>query len=348
MKVYGRHQMFYELIIAINQHFNSKGFKHNTEVSFKRMTESLDEKRHKLGSISNDDIADLAKYVVINQVFDDGNHRTAVALCYHISLIFNHQLLKIKPYLLYAAVDFEYYKSMYHHHIEPENVFYQGNAILIAIYSRAIKTISSDNNDYKEQLLVLINDKIGNIPSLLTQLSRQPEEESAQGAKGSKQGRTTQQKLFLEFAGHRPSMAHSTSTSPYDAHLRKKGLLTTPYLQDICRSIDSQDNSLGATDTTCEDEVSNILGNFEGISINVTDQSHIDSTLTMSDVTISPGFNGAFTSFAGGRSSFFSPLPNFYEGRAPSLRATPINDQTAEVESLCESESTDCTHGIYK
>jgi hypothetical protein len=198
---------------------------YNTEpnkVQLQRLLSSYQDKVNLNQPLQLDEIGELARTIVIEQKFCDGNHRTALFLCYHLALHCNSQLLKISPYLLYAAIDFEYLKSIYY---LPEDLgkFFKNNAITTAFTSRAISNIPATKT--MKLILKKIESEIISMPTFIESLSSQLM------LPNHRPSITTQSKLFRQFLGFRPTMSHSTKTSTgqYTSWLRYKKLLDTEF-----------------------------------------------------------------------------------------------------------------------
>ena len=137
-------------------------------------------------------IADFASALVNEQIFRDGNHRTAVAVCYYLSLYKNNQLLRIQPYLLYAAADFEYFKSSCGNE---KWTLFQSNALLDAIRARAITNINSMT--MKNQCFESIMKSMVALPDVLLKIHRSGFSQPHPKVSGNRE----QRKLFFAFAG---------------------------------------------------------------------------------------------------------------------------------------------------
>jgi len=138
-------------------------------------------------------IADFATELVNNQIFRDGNHRTAVAVCYYLNLYKNNQLLRIQPYLLYAAVDFEYFKSSSGHE---EWAIFQSNALLDAMRARAISG-NINSMTMKNQCFESIMKSMLELPDVLLKINQSGFLQSHPKVSGNRY----QRKLFFAFAG---------------------------------------------------------------------------------------------------------------------------------------------------
>ena len=119
-------------------------------------------------TLSIEQISQISKIIVNSQHFNDGNHRTALLLCYHLFLFCNNQLLRISPYLLYASIDFEYFKNL--HHLDSTLEFFSNNAVEAAILSRAIATVNND--ELKTSHMEKILHATLKMPGLLNQLAK--------------------------------------------------------------------------------------------------------------------------------------------------------------------------------
>jgi hypothetical protein len=193
-------------------------YKHSTTAqSFKVFIEEIESEIQDKVNLSFQEIGLYAKQIVNMQCFVDGNHRTALALCYYLSLVHNHQLLRIKPYLLYAAIDFEYFKHLYGPF--KDIPFFSSNAIEIAMASREQGEISSKSlqKAYFEKFL----EKICSLATFLENLK-------IANSKPHSSSTTQQIKLFSCFSGCRENYLHSTSMDPsqYLSHLHQKDLLS--------------------------------------------------------------------------------------------------------------------------
>ncbi len=152
--------------------------------------------------LSLKNIASIATSIVCEQIFKSGNHRTAVGVCY-LLLLNENKLLRIKPYLLYAAVDFEYFKRSYASSLQLEQPLLQSNAIFEAMKSRVINPLFSDT--LKEKHYERIVQNIIEIPVLLTNIKEHQDHKNNR----------TRKRLFLAYAGNRPDFSHSTSISSH-------------------------------------------------------------------------------------------------------------------------------------
>lgn len=151
--------------------------------------------------INSTDICELSKNIVNAQCFVDGNHRTAVLLCYYLHLHYLSTEIKLKPYLLYAAVDFEYLKSMQGAE-KSKKAFFSGNAIHVAIYSRAVKSVNSSIlKEVRMDSLLQETLKIGCFLGKLSLTVKKP---------NIPPSLSVQSKLFRQYAGQRPSLTHSS------------------------------------------------------------------------------------------------------------------------------------------
>lgn len=191
-----------------------------TAQSFKVFIEEIESEIQDKVNLSFQQIGLYAKQIVNKQCFVDGNHRTALALCYYLTLVHNHQLLRIKPYLLYAAIDFEYFKNIYGPF--KDILFFSSNAIEIAMKSRGQAQIFSKSLQlaYFEKFLEKICSLAAFLENLKT-VNAHPHSSS-----------TTQQiKLFSCFSGCRADYLHSTAMDPsqYLSHLHHKDLLSQDF-----------------------------------------------------------------------------------------------------------------------
>jgi hypothetical protein len=196
-------------------------YKHSTTTqSFKVFIEEIELEIQDKVNLSFQEIGLYAKQIVNMQCFVDGNHRTALALCYYLCLVHNHQLLRIKPYLLYAAIDFEYFKHLYGPF--KDIPFFSNNAIEIAMASRGQGEIFSKSLQlaYFEKFL----EKICSLAVFLEDLK-------IANAKPHSCSTTLQIKLFSCFSGHRNVYLHSSAMEPsqYLSHLHQKDLLSKDF-----------------------------------------------------------------------------------------------------------------------
>jgi hypothetical protein len=148
----------FDQAVEFNRQISEFGLKDNfqNENGLRSILASYDNK-----CLLLEDIAFIAKSIVTMQCFKDGNHRTAVAMCYRLAL--NHNLLlRIKPHLLYAAIDYEYFFTQLEDHL----LLTAPNAILQAIQSRVVKTQLHPNFP-KEKYFQAIMARILEIPGLL-------------------------------------------------------------------------------------------------------------------------------------------------------------------------------------
>lgn len=188
----------------------------SSELAFTRFILQIEESISNTSFIAIDQIADYAKEIVNRQWFVDGNHRTALALCYYLSIFHNHQLPRIKSYLLYASIDFEYLKNIYF--IPPGKPFFDSNAIKVALLSRSISFIKS------EPLMMLHFEKI--LESILG-LAKHLENLKLANSRPHTCGETQQIQLFKRFSGFRNGFCHSSEThiENYMAQMEKYHLL---------------------------------------------------------------------------------------------------------------------------
>ena len=187
-----------------------------TKNKFKEFMANIESTLESTPLLSIDTISAYAKELVNKQWFIDGNHRTALALCFYLCLMHNHQLPRIKTYLLYASIDFEYAKSIFS--LSPNIPFFSNNAIQTALLSRSITSIHSPKlqMQYFEQKI----ESILGLAKFLTDLKRansQPHSSTE----------TTQIKLFKQFAGFRHDFCHSShlSVKSYSSALKLDDLL---------------------------------------------------------------------------------------------------------------------------
>ena len=166
--------------------------------------------------LSIETISAFAKELVNKQWFIDGNHRTALALCFYLCIMHNHQLPRIQTYLLYASIDFEYAKNIFG--LSPKIPFFSNNAIQTALLSRSISNIYSPKLQIKyfEQN---IKDILG-LAKFLTDLKK-----TASLPRSA--GKTTQIQLFKQFAGFRHEFCHSSylTIQSYSSALKIDNLL---------------------------------------------------------------------------------------------------------------------------
>ena len=196
---------------------------YQSEGALERVLEVYQRKLDSHEILTIDEISDLARDIVNSQHFVDGNHRTALLMCYHLNLFCRDELLRIKPYLLYASIDFEYLKQQYA--LEDSNYFFSNNAIKAAILSRSIATIHSFA--LKEWHMTMIISLVEKIPSLLERI--------AQNIVKSHDSTCTQQdRLFRTYAGYRLHNEHSSliSVQSYQLGIFKQNLQDKPFFPD--------------------------------------------------------------------------------------------------------------------
>lgn len=154
-----------------------------------------------------DDIARLAQFIVQRQLFDNGNHRTAVYACYYLYIKELGLKPKIKPYQLYAAVDFEYAKSMYAPGAELARypLFHQSNAILEAIENRPLWALPDDID--QEEILDNFIDALDDLSDKLISLGETINDMHPIIDHGD----TVMMNSYRVYAGARHGFYHSTS-----------------------------------------------------------------------------------------------------------------------------------------
>ena len=186
-------------------------------LSLKRLLHQYQEAITNQQALSVDAISELAKQLVNAQFFCDGNHRTALLLCYHLMLLYNNTLPRIRTYLLYAAIDFEFLKSQQDLG-KSTAPFFSDNAILTAIKSRSQVGLHSEKTAKKWMQLRI--DSVIAMPVFIKKLAHQF------NARTLTCTQTVQVKLFRQFLGFRPTMDHSSSLQlgAYVSSLEKKSL----------------------------------------------------------------------------------------------------------------------------
>lgn len=192
----------------------------NSRNALERVLNSYQTKLDNDDALTIEDIANLAKDIVNSQNFTDGNHRTALLICYHLCLFNNHQLLRIRPYLLYASIDFEYLKNQ--HALEKTALFFSNNAIHSSLLSRAIGKVYSPTLKMIHMEMIINSVKI--LPIFLNNLAKniiQPHINSF----------TIQDRLFRTFGGYRPHNEHSSmvSVQSYRQSIFRQKLDTKPF-----------------------------------------------------------------------------------------------------------------------
>ncbi len=193
--------------------------KSHYEQNFSGMISEYQLKLEQINASKLEIICDLAKNIVNAQYFCDGNHRTALLLCYNLVLFHCHQYPRIQPMWLYAAIDFEYLKSM--HALDSEKgLFFSSNGIHTAIESRAMNNIT--HGESKDVMMNRLIDAVKEMPAQIEHLAKQF---NANQRTASEKAQT---KLFRQFAGFRPTMCHSTAVDnkSYLDFLTKKQLIT--------------------------------------------------------------------------------------------------------------------------
>jgi prophage maintenance system killer protein len=196
---------------------------YQSNIALTNVLKVYQEKLDKNEKLSSDDIANLANDIVNSQHFVDGNHRTALLMCYHLHLFLNHQLLRIKPYLLYASIDFQYLKTQ--RDLDHAVLFFSNNAIKAAIISRTISDIHS--TDLKLQHMQMIVELVKKMPKLLEKIATnicKPHDNSC----------TQQDRLFRAYAGFRMRNEHSSlvSIESYQRSIVRLKLDNEPFCPD--------------------------------------------------------------------------------------------------------------------
>ncbi|NBX85621.1 MAG: hypothetical protein EBQ95_08480 [Gammaproteobacteria bacterium] len=132
-----------ELCISANKYFTRNDMNADTKSLFQspskqtRLESYLDDLQKKIDDkekLSQEEIANLAKNIHIEQIFSNGNHRTAIYMVYALNIL-NGQLPRCQPYLLFGAAEYNTEQFI-------ENFEYKENRILDVINSRAIANIS--------------------------------------------------------------------------------------------------------------------------------------------------------------------------------------------------------------
>lgn len=244
--------------------------------SLESILEPLQSKLDKKEPASMEDIAEIAKKIVNQQIFVDANHRTGLTLCYYLSLNLLDKLPKIKPQYLYAAIDFEYWKSM--QDIDKQDgKLYAGNAIYKALQSRAIADIRSSK--LKESHFEAINMQIRQLPQLL---------ESLEKVECPSAGQTMQKKLFSMFAGFRPHMSHSTAIdkSHQNSYAKLLGALDKPYAPMSSQELRSLNMNTGAKGKETSAKSLSPVSSFSSISI-VSESEFADKEEKVADIAAS-------------------------------------------------------------
>lgn len=194
-----------------------------SDIALAKVLNIYQEKLDKNEKLSSDDIANLANDIVNSQHFVDGNHRTALLMCYHLHLFLNDKLLRIKPYLLYASIDFEYLKKQ--RDLDHKNLFFSNNAIKAAIVSRTIGSIRS--TALKLHHMDMIVELVKGMPKLLEKIATnicKPHDNSC----------TQQDRLFRTYAGFRMRNEHSSlvSIESYQRSIVRLKLDNEPFCPD--------------------------------------------------------------------------------------------------------------------
>ena len=136
---------------------------------------------------------------------------------YKRQLLYNNTLPRIRAYLLYAAIDFEFLKSQQGLD-ESTATFFSGNAISTAIKSRSQAGLHSEETAKKWMQLRM--DSVIALPVFIKKLADQFNNRALSCAQ------TVQVKLFRQFSGFRHTMDHSSSLQigTYVSSLEKKSL----------------------------------------------------------------------------------------------------------------------------
>ena len=121
----------YETIVKLNQLVGGSSFQTNKEPQLRSFLSTyqtiISEKRN----LNQAQVADIARMIVLNQYFNDRNHRTGILFCYFYNLM-NNRMLRVKPYKLYAAMKGEEEKFVKLHDAHSNNNSDQ-NQIYIAM-----------------------------------------------------------------------------------------------------------------------------------------------------------------------------------------------------------------------
>lgn len=184
----------FDLCVESNSQFctHSAFQNHSKESSLRTFLIPYQQKLDNSQNLSQEDIVNIAKKIHIDQIFIDGNHRTAIYIIYYLN-IQQRTVLGAKPYYLFGAC--EYLDNQLTAGL-PED----SNRLLDAIESRTFRRISSDKAEEEVDKML---SKLRELPNIMQHirdnLSPSPKKNETEHSRHSifsKSGTTVQVKNY--------------------------------------------------------------------------------------------------------------------------------------------------------